>query len=278
VPIRFRAASNPPRREDAARGAWVKERYVNPLTRADGVVFIPAKISDNPFLDAEDYFKSLTNLDPVTQAQLMDGDWEVEMAGGMCNPSLITLIDKPLPNIYASVRYWDLAGTKKEKDLKKALGEDDRGPAYTAGVLMSKTLEGFYVIEHVKRDRLDPDGVETMIRQTAELDGKEPAVRIEQDPGQAGKAQIDNYRRYVLPGWDFDGAPTDSKNKITRFRPFAAQVGGGNIYMVRGAWNQDYLDELLLFPDGLFKDQADATSGAYNHLALQSVPRVRSIG
>jgi phage terminase large subunit-like protein len=33
-------------------------------------------------------------------------------------------------------------------------------------------------------------------------------------------------------------------DKVTRARPFAAQVEAGNVALVRGAWNLAYLDEL----------------------------------
>ena len=78
VPIRFRGASNPPAKEQIATGAWVKRRYIDPDNRYDSQtkeyrVFIPARIVDNPYVDAEDYIKSLYNLDPVTRKPLIDG-------------------------------------------------------------------------------------------------------------------------------------------------------------------------------------------------------------
>jgi hypothetical protein len=69
VPIRHRSASNP----GGVGHGWVKRRFID--QRPDGVVFIPAKVADNPGLDTEEYARSLEQLDTVLRAQLLDGDW-----------------------------------------------------------------------------------------------------------------------------------------------------------------------------------------------------------
>ena len=54
-----------------------------------------------------------------------------------------------------------------------------------------------------------------------------------------------------------------------RAEPYAAQVQGGNVLLVRGAWNRDFIDEHVSFPVGRAKDQVDATSAAFNLLTLR---------
>src|ERR1051326_3956578 len=77
IPLRMRAGSNP-----GGKGhEWVKKRYINPASRRRGSVFVPARLDDNPSLDAEQYRKSLDHLDPLTRAQLLAGDWDA-VAGG----------------------------------------------------------------------------------------------------------------------------------------------------------------------------------------------------
>ncbi len=51
--------------------------------------------------------------------------------------------------------------------------------------------------------------------------------------------------------------------KADRARPFAAQVNRGNVTMINGDWNAAYREELRGFPNGKFKDQADASSRAF---------------
>jgi predicted phage terminase large subunit-like protein len=77
VPVRMRAGSNP----GGAGHDWVKRRFVDPKTRDPGAYFVPARLADNPSLDAAGYERSLANLDPLTRAQLLAGDWDA-VAGG----------------------------------------------------------------------------------------------------------------------------------------------------------------------------------------------------
>lgn len=75
VPLRMRAATNP----GGIGHEWVKRRFLtepHPDRR-----FVGARISDNPSLDAEEYLRSLEELDSVTRAQLRDGDWLQDTSG-----------------------------------------------------------------------------------------------------------------------------------------------------------------------------------------------------
>lgn len=71
VPNRVRATANP----GGVGHAWVKSRFVDEATKKPGVVFIPAKVQDNPGLDVADYAESLSHLGEILRAQLLDGDW-----------------------------------------------------------------------------------------------------------------------------------------------------------------------------------------------------------
>lgn len=89
VPLRMRAASNP----GGYGHGWVKDRFHdNPEQR----IFIPAKIEDNPFLDEEEYRKSLETLDPTTQAQLMDGNWMIHDDGILPHETIVDCEDETL--------------------------------------------------------------------------------------------------------------------------------------------------------------------------------------
>lgn len=93
VPLRMRSASNP-----GGRGhEWAKRRLVDRLPaarrddepadpmdtpeRAAARVFIPARLSDNPSVDAEAYTESLASADPYVRAQILDGDWNARPPG-----------------------------------------------------------------------------------------------------------------------------------------------------------------------------------------------------
>lgn len=70
VPIRIRATANP----GGPGHRFVYRRFVDPATCEDRV-FIPARLSDNPHLDSDDYLQTLNKLDDVTRRQLRDGEW-----------------------------------------------------------------------------------------------------------------------------------------------------------------------------------------------------------
>lgn len=257
IPIRFRLASNPPSREQASRGEWVKRRYVDKETREPGVVFIPSKLQDNPYLDAEEYIQSLNKLDPITRAQLLYGDWDIEAAGEFFRREWFRVVDSvPEADVECRVRFWDLAASVPKKG---------RDPDWTAGALMCRTKHNQWYLESVVRFQKTPRDTERLIRQVADMDGKDVAIRMEQEGGSSGLTAIDHYSRYVLAGYDFRGKPARD-SKTNRAAPFASQLEAGNLQLVRGAWNKDFIDEAILFPIGAHDDQIDAVSGAYDYL------------
>lgn len=164
------------------------------------------------------------------------------------------------------VRYWDLAASEA-KTAKR-----------TAGVLMSRTRDGHIYIENVVKGKLSPHKRDMLIKQTATLDsertGNRVKIFIEQEPGSSGVDTIDDLT--VLLG-DFPVAGDRATgDKDVRLEPFAAQAEAGNVYLVRGDWNGDYIDEMCAVPNGFYRDQADATAGAYNRLPKKS--RLAAVG
>lgn len=221
--------------------------------------FMPASMNDNPYLDVEEYKRSMSQLDYVTRRQLEKGDWEVKVAGRMVDRSWFEIVDA-FPQDARRVRYWDMAAT--EPSAKNA------DPCWTVGVRMSRTDQGIVYIEHVEDFQEQSGQAERVIRQRADLDASEVGrhpIRMEEEPGASGKANTVNYRTKVLPMYDYKGERA-SGAKPVRFVPFANQAEAGNVYLVRGAWNSRYLDALEGLPDAGW-DHADATSGAYNYLA-----------
>jgi predicted phage terminase large subunit-like protein len=150
------------------------------------------------------------------------------------------------------VRHWDLAATKSAT------------AARTAGVKLGKAPDGSYVVGHVVTTQDEGNEIRKLIKGTAETDGTGVMISLPQDPGQAGKVQAKDYIS-MLAGWTVKADP-ETGDKVTRAEPFSSQCEAGNVYLVQGSWNDAYLDELCLFPGGSFKDQVDATSGAFGRL------------
>lgn len=258
VPLRMRSATNP----GGDGHDWVHQRFLveGPTNNR---YFIPAKMDDNPHLDHVEYRESLNQLDPIERAQLLLGDWEAKVEGGLFTRKDFQLIDpSELPECKRKIRYWDLAATAEDK------GKD---PDWTSGTLLYES-EGQYFVCDVQRMRGNPAAVERLIRRTAQMDGKEIPIRMEQEPGASGKNTISHYARKVLRGYDFRGDRKD-KNKIEAARPLAAAVANENVHVIRGAWNGAFLDEICAFPMGSHDDQVDSTSGGFNELT-----RPRTLG
>ena len=247
IPLRMRAASNP----NGIGHAWVKRRFIQD-GKAEGRVYIPARISDNPFIDKESYLRSLSNLDPVTRKQLEDGDWTVQQGGGMFRREWFEIVNES-PNQPGQrwVRFWDLAATEQKNS-------DD--PDWTAGALLT-CVNGVWFLKDVRRFRGSPKTNEDTVAQTAQLDGRLVSIRMEQEPGASGKSMIDHYARTVLLGLDFDGVPS-LREKVLRAGPFSSAAQAGNFKLVNGRWIADFLDEAESFPEAGHDDQIDSVSGA----------------
>lgn len=257
IPLRMRATSNP-----GGRGHdWVKQRFITEGI-AEGRPFIPAKYTDNPYLDQEAYERSLAHLDPITRRQVKDGDWTARQGGSKFRREWFEVVDV-LPIDCRLVRYWDLAATEPRR------GSD---PDWTAGGKVGLTPSGLIYIADMRHMRGTPQTVENLIKQTAALDGKSVAIHMEQEPGSSGVNTIDYYRRLLL-GWAFYGVKATG-SKEERANPVSSQAEAGNIKVVRGPWIGAFLDEVEAFPGGAHDDQVDALSGAFTVLTQGSGWRI----
>lgn len=260
IPLRFRAASNPPAQEQMSIGAWVKRRYVDEETRQG--VFIPASLFDNPHVDHESYIKSLDKLDPVTRAQLLRGDWNIRTSGRMFDRSWFPIVDQaPNTTGVRRVRFYDPAHTEPKK---KNIGKGSTDPDYFCGCKMSMTTTGLVFIEHMSRWRKTPLKSKESVKNQASTDTKSTEIFIEREPS-AGTTLIDDYVR-LLAGWSVRGRTPPKGHKLERSQALASYAENGNVYLVNGPWINDFLDELELFPDGEHDDQITAAGGAFNEL------------
>lgn len=181
-------------------------------------------------------------------------------SGGMFKVDRLGIADRApaLPEIEMVCRFWDKAGTEGDKKSK------GKGPAYTVGVKMAKLLGNKYIILNVVRGRWGSEEREDVIRQTAESDGLDCIIGIEQEPGSGGKESAEGTVRNLTGFNVVVQRPTG--DKIHRADPYSVQVNWRNVQMMQADWNTDYKEELRFFPHGTFKDQVDASSGAFSVL------------
>lgn len=161
-------------------------------------------------------------------------------------------------NIVEIARYWDKAGTKEQADPKK------NKSAYTVGTKIAKLRNDKWVIMDVKRGRWEADERETVIRATAEADGRGVKIYHEQEPGSGGKESAQATNRN-LAGFVAESDHPHG-DKIYRADPYSVQFNYGNVLILRGEWNKEFLDEHRHFPYSKYKDQVDSAGAGFAKL------------
>ena len=198
--------------------------------------FISAKLEDNPALTKADpgYRANLMAMSRVERERLLGGNWKIKPAAGLYfKRHEVTIVDSVPDDVEVWVRRWDLAATEP--------GESNPDPDWTAGLLMGKRKNGRYIIADCIRERRKSHKVRELVVRTAQNDGTGVKIGISQDPGQAGKEQAENYVS-LLSGYVVR-VFRETGDKVVRADPFAAQWQGGNVDVLRGAWNGTLFDE-----------------------------------
>lgn len=161
------------------------------------------------------------------------------------------------------VRAWDLAASEK------------KAADYTASVLMAVDDEGFTWIADARRTRAEAREMEQFMRGTADEDYerfKVQHIRIPQDPAAAGKNIASHYIRNTFRGVRARvKAEPVSGDKVTHALPFAGQQGAGNVILVRGPWNEEFVAEFAAFPTGVHDDWVDAASLGYELVGIKGL-------
>ena len=234
---------------------YLKETFVDPppTTRRR---FVPARVFDNPAVNPAEYAASLREQlgvdNPVLLRQLLDGDWEA------APPTLIDITkfnDGVLEGEYDKVvRAWDTA-----------LSDKDRAD-YSAGVLMARAGDAFYIVD-VERFRNLPGDRDDRMRRVADRDGRGVPIIVETPRGNTGKESLNHWRRV------FDGHSVIAVNplgtKAERATSFAEAVGAGKVYLpAHAGWRKAFVDECRVFPQGEHDDMVDSAAYAYNHIAV----------
>lgn len=263
VPLEMCSGSNP----GGPGHEWVKELFVDPATRADDAIYMPARIADNRKLDRESYVRGLMHLPSLERDRLLEGDWDASEDGKRFWATWFHAVDnldmrgvETAPPVTRMLRSWDIAATEPTSERPE--------PDWTVGTLWARHADNTATIVDNVRVRVGPGQLEKVLAKTAERDGIRTTIRIEQEPGASGKLWAYDLARRVLAGHDvIIGLPVG--NKDVRARPLASAAERGLVYMVRGHWNHAFLDELQRF-DPMVKDQVDdqvdAASAGYSEI------------
>lgn len=220
------------------------------------VTFIPAKLTDNPALTKKDpgYSARLEALPPVERERLKLGNWNIKpSAGNVFRRDWFEVVQAAPVDPMISVRAWDRAATRPS--------QKNPDPDWTAGVKMLRSKDDLLFVDNAIRLQDTAFAVDTAIKNAATSDTTKTTVALWQDPGQAGKKDVEDMTRKLM-GYTVH-TEVASKNKLTYANPVSSQAQAGNIKLVDGPWVDAFLRELESFPDGKHDDQVDALSLAF---------------
>lgn len=153
--------------------------------------------------------------------------------------------------VQSYVRAWDLAAT-------------DGGGDYTVGALLGRCSDGRTVVVDVVRGQWGAHDVRSRIISTAKTDPPGTVTVLPQDPGQAGKAQAQQYAA-LLAGHSVVLEPQTGSKEV-RATGWAAQQQAGNVIVLAGPHRDTLVAEHQGFPRASHDDIVDACSSAFNQL------------
>ncbi len=246
--------------------------------------FIGANIYDNPPLMKADpaYIQKLRNLSRVEKERMLHGNWFArEESSGYFKRAWTQIIETvPEDQIVRRVRCFDLASSIPS--------ESNPYPDWTVGVLMAKTRDGRYIVEHVERFQKRAGEVEQaiidIVRKDREYFKGNYKAYLPHEPASAGAIA----RKYWSKLFAEQGIPiyftkvSGNNGKLKSFEPFSASAENGLIEVVKADWNSDFFKELEMF-DGKRSsshkkdDQCDATASCFNILATnKELPKLNA--
>lgn len=246
--------------------------------------FIPTGVFDNPYLlppKNNSYLANLLSQPYVNQLKYLHGSWTAQEAGASYfKRSWVTYVDAPPLQVTGRVRAYDIAASEEPTSTSST-----RDPDYTAGVLMSRGVDGCLYIEHMKRYRKSIDGVLKEIVATAREDGENIPVLIPKDPGAGGAAANVFFVKYLTEAGLIVRTVKMSghSSKVQRALPFFSMAEAGLVKIVRDVDGDRYIENMLLeleyFTGGRNEknDQVDAIADAATFLMKQTTVPVFKI-
>lgn len=249
---------------DSAQDAMEANPELAEQAPPKSLTFIPAKLSDNAILCQRDpgYRANLMALSWVERSRLLDGNWKVTAADGMFRADWFGHGEPPTA-WKSRVRAWDFAATESN---------DKNDPDYTVGVLMGLDHNDKVWVLDVQRVRYSPGRMKTLVKDTAEADGTNVRIVIEQEPGSSGKYMAHEFRD-MLNGYNvtIDRPDKRTGDKVARASGYSAAVEKGTVLLGPGAWSKAFVSEHVTFPFGAHDDIVDASSSCFRYLVGKKV-------
>lgn len=185
----------------------------------------------------------------------------VSFSAGVINPSWFNAVEPR--QVDGAVRFWDLAvSTKTSAD-------------FSSGALCG-LKDGRFTIHNIAAHKLAWPDLKKKIIEVARIDGSHISIGVE-EAGQLLGLINDLQTTPELQGFTIRGIKPQG-DKFNRCMPWIARAESGMVDMVKGHWNDSFLDECSSFSADLsheHDDQIDSVSGAYAMLST-SAPQFRT--
>jgi predicted phage terminase large subunit-like protein len=148
------------------------------------------------------------------------------------------------------------AGVEMKRGWDLAVADHTMGD-YNAGAFGGLDNEGNMYLQHVDRAKRRWNDQRQVIINYAEREAIGGEIGIE--AVGAFLIAVEEIRKH-FNGRLIVRSFSPSKSKLTRALQWFAKIDAGKFYLVEGDWNQDFIDELEQFPNGIYDDQIDAVS------------------
>jgi hypothetical protein len=276
VPLRMRSASNP----GNLGHSWVMKRFINRSSEEGSLIslgqdlaYIPARIADNPAINADEYRENLVHLPPLERERLMNGDWTVREEGQIRNDWLqryltagrrLDLIDRE-GRVFAQVderdcwRFVTIDPACTSEAEAKAKG---RQPSWTVAEVWDRPrgdLSRFLLLRHVERQRVDFSGLLALLKNVNRI-WKPARMYIEKE--KLSKATLNMFDADV----QLVEISTEGRHKLSRAAPLLLKIQRGEIRLPSESsdWLSKLEAEWLAWTgaDGEPSDQIDAAAYA----------------
>jgi predicted phage terminase large subunit-like protein len=191
---------------------------------------------------------------------------DIKGGGKVFKKEWFQIIDEiPFKAHLYTYRFWDMAATAKKINVNAY---------YTASVKMGYDSGNYYILD-ARAEQLDPADSDDWMLEIALEDGIYTPIRWELEGGSAG-IRVESHLKKLLWGFDAEGVKPQG-DKVTRAKPFASDAKRGNVFLLKGHWNDRYINALYGFdgtPKPLTNDFTDATSGAWSSLQLNGIASI----
>lgn len=175
--------------------------------------------------------------------------------------------------IHKQVRFWDLAATEEKMlpNQKKTDPDETMGTLLGTDKETSNDKKRFAILDQTG-GRWLWQNIKKMVVEVARQDGQEVAICFEQEPASGGKNQVAELKEVItreLPGYMVYSIEAKKLgDRVLAANTWFGEAANGQWYIVKGLWNNPFLEQLDLFPNpAVHDDRITSPTGARHYIA-----------